>query len=68
MRTKASIELDRRTEGPFGLCCLPETDCLRCVASRPPGDLGGRHQRQARSAGRTLEAWCRFTRNTLVPI
>src|SRR5260221_6752350 len=62
MRTKASIELDAGTK-TFASGLLPELiAALRC--SRP-GDLvaviGGKA-----SVGAELEAWCRFTRNTLV--
>src|SRR5258708_9077501 len=62
MRTKASIELDAGTK-TFASGLLPElVAALRC--SRP-GDLVAVIRGKA-SVGGEIEAWCRFTRNTLV--
>src|SRR5258708_7309118 len=62
MRTKASIELDAGTK-TFASGLLPEL--IAALRRSRPGDLVAVISGEA-SVGIELEAWCRFTRNTLV--
>src|SRR6516162_9411668 len=62
MRTKASVELDAGTK-TFASGLLPEL--IAALRRSRPGDLVAVISGQA-SVGAELEAWCRFTRNTLV--
>jgi pyruvate-formate lyase-activating enzyme len=62
MRTKASIELDAGTK-TFATGLLPEL--IGALRRCRPGDLIAVTSGEA-SVGAELEAWCRFTRNTLV--
>src|SRR5271154_592685 len=62
MRTKANIELDAGAKTfPAGL--LPEL--IAALRRSRPGDLLAIISGEAR-VGADLEAWCRFTRNTLI--
>src|SRR6266849_4321457 len=62
MRTEASIELDTGTK-TFASGLLPEL--IAALRRSRPGDLVAVISGEA-SVGAELEAWCRFTRNTLV--
>ena len=62
MRTKANIELDIGTKS-FSSGLLPEL--IATLRRCRPGDLLAIIGREA-SVGVDLEAWCRFTRNTLI--
>ncbi len=62
MRTKTSIELDAGTK-TFASGLLPEL--IAALRRSRPGDLVAVISGEA-SVGAELEAWCRFTRNTLV--
>jgi pyruvate-formate lyase-activating enzyme/TusA-related sulfurtransferase len=62
MRTKATIELDAGTK-TFASGLLPEL--IAALRRCRPGDLLAVISGEA-SVGADLEAWCRFTRNTLV--
>src|SRR6266851_2993327 len=62
MRTKASIELDTGTK-TFASGLLPEL--IAALRRSRPGDLVAVISGEA-SVGPELEAWCRFTRNSLV--
>jgi pyruvate-formate lyase-activating enzyme len=62
MRTKASVELDAGTK-TFASGLLPEL--IAALRRSRPGDLLAVISGQA-SVGAELEAWCHFTRNTLV--
>jgi pyruvate-formate lyase-activating enzyme len=62
MRTKASIELDVGTK-TFASGLLPEL--IAALRRSRPGDLVAVISGEA-SVGPELEAWCRFTRNSLV--
>src|SRR5260221_6210736 len=62
MRTKASIELAAGTK-TFASGLLPEL--IAALRRSRPGDLVAVISGKA-SVGADLEAWCRFTRNTLV--
>src|ERR1700674_1550647 len=64
MRTKASIELDAGTK-TFASGLLPEL--IAALRRSRPGDLLAVISGEA-SVGADLEAWCRFTRNTLVDV
>src|SRR5947209_7655304 len=64
MRTKASIELDAGTK-TFASGLLPEL--IAALRRGRPGDLVAVVSGEA-SVGADLEAWCRFTRNTLVEV
>ncbi len=62
MGTRASIELDAGTK-TFASGLLPEL--IAALRGSRPGDLVAVISSEA-SVGADLEAWCRFTRNTLV--
>src|SRR5260370_32762580 len=62
MRTKASIELDAGTK-TFASGLLPEL--IAALRRSRQGDLLAIISGEP-SVGAELEAWCRFTRNTLV--
>jgi organic radical activating enzyme len=62
MRTKADIELDAGAK-TFAAGLLPEL--LAALRRSRPGDLLAIVSGEA-SVGADLEAWCRFTRNTLI--
>jgi pyruvate-formate lyase-activating enzyme len=62
MRTKASIELDAGTKTFASGLLLELIGALRRTR---PGDLIAVTSREA-NVGAELDAWCRFTRNTLV--
>ncbi|SDR58792.1 4Fe-4S single cluster domain-containing protein [Rhizobiales bacterium GAS113] len=62
MRTKANIELDAEAK-TFAAGLLPEL--IAALRRSRPGDLLAIISGEA-SVGADLEAWCRFTRNTLI--
>ena len=62
MAIRANIELDIGTKS-FGSGLLPEL--IAALRRCRPGDLLAVIGREA-SVGADLEAWCRFTRNTLI--
>jgi pyruvate-formate lyase-activating enzyme len=62
MRTKANIELDAEAK-TFAAGLLPEL--IAALRRSRPGDLLAVISGEA-SVGADLEAWCRFTRNTLI--
>ena len=64
MPTKADVEVDAGTK-TFASGLLP--DLIAALRRSRPGDLLAVVSREA-SVGRDLEAWCRFTRNSLVDV
>jgi pyruvate-formate lyase-activating enzyme len=64
MRTRASIEIDAGTK-TFASGLLPEL--IAALRRSRPGDLVAMISSDA-SVGADLEAWCRFTHNTLVDV
>src|SRR5262249_23056855 len=62
MSMKADFELDAGTK-TFASGLLP--DLIAALRRARPGDLIAVHSREA-SVGVDLEAWCRFTHNSLV--
>jgi pyruvate-formate lyase-activating enzyme/TusA-related sulfurtransferase len=64
MPTKADVEVDAGTK-TFASGLLP--DLIAALRRSRPGDLLAVISREA-SVGRDLEAWCRFTRNSLVDV